>query len=280
MHTQSNSGQGVGLSRRAWTRLNTLRTGVGRFGANMLRWGLSMNDSCDCGAEQTADHITSGCCPGLMLSHLPPAWRDHWPHWSGRWDASMAREQCSRHMSGARSKVIRRLSHMERSRLGSLRAWWKDNGGGEDHREGRPQCLCDLCEFNYRDVIGSWEKNLNFYNGVLGVCEPTFSTGGLGGAVSPPAGSGAEPRRQMHFGNNLLKSGLKQVSGSPSTPPKSWCSKRLVFVRSYITKRKVGHSFRTLGYEGPKLVIITHPCPETTGQLPPGCKCLIFHPNK
>ena len=61
--TPSNSGQGVGLSRRAWTRLNRLRTGVGRFGANMLRWGLSTNDSCECGAEETADHITSGRCP-------------------------------------------------------------------------------------------------------------------------------------------------------------------------------------------------------------------------
>ena len=59
----SNSGQGVGLSRRAWTRLNRLRTGVGRFGANMLRWGLSTSDCCDCGAEQTAEHITSGRCP-------------------------------------------------------------------------------------------------------------------------------------------------------------------------------------------------------------------------
>ena len=29
----------------------------------MLRWGLSTNDSCECGAEQTADHITSGRCP-------------------------------------------------------------------------------------------------------------------------------------------------------------------------------------------------------------------------
>ena len=59
----SNSGQCVGLSRRAWTRLNRLRTGVGRFGANMLSWGLSTNDSCESGAEQTADHITSGRCP-------------------------------------------------------------------------------------------------------------------------------------------------------------------------------------------------------------------------
>ena len=63
MPTPSNSGQGVGLSRRAWTRLNRLRTGVGRFGANMLRWGLSTNDCCECGAEQTAEHITSGRCP-------------------------------------------------------------------------------------------------------------------------------------------------------------------------------------------------------------------------
>ena len=29
----------------------------------MLRWGLSGNDSCDCGAEQTVHHITSGLCP-------------------------------------------------------------------------------------------------------------------------------------------------------------------------------------------------------------------------
>ena len=41
----------------------TTWTGVGRFGTNMLHWGLSMSNTCDCGAEQTADHITSGCCP-------------------------------------------------------------------------------------------------------------------------------------------------------------------------------------------------------------------------
>ena len=33
------------------------------------------------------------------------------------------------------------------------------------------------------------------------------SAGGLGRAVSPPAGSGAEPRKQTNFGNNLLKIG-------------------------------------------------------------------------
>ena len=63
MPTPSNSGQGVCLSRRAWTRLNRLRTGVGRFGAKMLRCGLTSSDTCICGAEQTADHITSGRCP-------------------------------------------------------------------------------------------------------------------------------------------------------------------------------------------------------------------------
>ena len=32
-----------------------------------------------------------------------------------------------------------------------------------------------------------------------------FPAGGLGGAVSPSAGSGAEPRRQTHFGTNVWK---------------------------------------------------------------------------
>ena len=50
--------QGAGLS-----RLNRLWTSVGRFGANMVRCGLVKSDSCDCGAEQTLDHITSGRYP-------------------------------------------------------------------------------------------------------------------------------------------------------------------------------------------------------------------------
>ena len=36
--------------------------GVGD-GANVLRWELSTSDRRDCGAEQTADHTTSGRCP-------------------------------------------------------------------------------------------------------------------------------------------------------------------------------------------------------------------------
>ena len=39
------------------------------------------------------------------------------------------------------------------------------------------------------------------------VCDPTFSSWGSGGGVSPLAGSEAEPRRQTDFGNNLLKIG-------------------------------------------------------------------------
>ena len=37
MPTPTNCRHGVGLSRRAWTRLNMLWTGVNRFGATMLR---------------------------------------------------------------------------------------------------------------------------------------------------------------------------------------------------------------------------------------------------
>ena len=40
-----------------------------------------------------------------------------------------------------------------------------------------------------------------------GVWPNLLQLGVWGGAVSPPMGSGAEPRRQTHFGNNLLKIG-------------------------------------------------------------------------
>ena len=38
---------GADFSLRTWTRLNRLRSGVGRFGASVLRWGLVESDRCD-----------------------------------------------------------------------------------------------------------------------------------------------------------------------------------------------------------------------------------------
>ncbi|CAK8685623.1 unnamed protein product [Clavelina lepadiformis] len=53
---------GADLPRKAWTTLNRLRTGVGRFGECMHRWGLKTSSSCICGAEsQTAEHILFDC---------------------------------------------------------------------------------------------------------------------------------------------------------------------------------------------------------------------------
>ena len=50
------------ISLAEWVTLNRLRTGVGRFGANMYHWGLRPSTACLCGApEQTADHILSEC---------------------------------------------------------------------------------------------------------------------------------------------------------------------------------------------------------------------------
>ena len=42
---------GADLSRKNWSTLNRLRTGVGRFNANMHRWGLRPSAACPCGAE-------------------------------------------------------------------------------------------------------------------------------------------------------------------------------------------------------------------------------------
>ena len=50
---------GMSLTRTAWVNLNRPRTGVGRFGSSMHKWGLAPSEKCECGAsKQTADHIT------------------------------------------------------------------------------------------------------------------------------------------------------------------------------------------------------------------------------
>ena len=52
----------MSLTRTAWVKLNRLRTGVGRFGSSMHKWGFAPSAKCEGGAsEQTADHIILTC---------------------------------------------------------------------------------------------------------------------------------------------------------------------------------------------------------------------------
>jgi len=57
---------GVTLPRRAWFRLNRLRTSVGRFRSCLYKWGMASSAACECGAEHTVDHVLQ--CP----IHRPP----------------------------------------------------------------------------------------------------------------------------------------------------------------------------------------------------------------
>jgi len=52
---------GCDLPRNAWVQLNRLRTGVGRYVANMKLMGLCDSDLCECGKVQTAHHIVHDC---------------------------------------------------------------------------------------------------------------------------------------------------------------------------------------------------------------------------
>jgi len=55
------------LPRRAWVRLNRLRTSVGRFRSCLYKWGMASSAACECGAEeQTSDHVVLQC-----LIHRP-----------------------------------------------------------------------------------------------------------------------------------------------------------------------------------------------------------------
>ena len=55
--TRSN---GMSLTRTTWVKLNRLRTGVGRFGSSMHKWGHASLVRV-CAGEQTADHIILTC---------------------------------------------------------------------------------------------------------------------------------------------------------------------------------------------------------------------------
>ena len=53
---------GHDLPRHAWVQLNRLRSGAGKFAADLVRWGLRESGACRCGAEiQTHRHIIDEC---------------------------------------------------------------------------------------------------------------------------------------------------------------------------------------------------------------------------
>ena len=70
---------GLDLSRKEWSTLNRLRTGVGRFNYCLSKWGLRLSSSCSCGPiDQTADHVivcplnpAPSCKRGLMQLDEP-----------------------------------------------------------------------------------------------------------------------------------------------------------------------------------------------------------------
>ena len=62
IQTPSNKPIGHDLARYSLVRLIRIRTGYGRFNANMNQMGLSPSASCECGVtDQTAQHIASEC---------------------------------------------------------------------------------------------------------------------------------------------------------------------------------------------------------------------------
>jgi len=67
-HQHQHPTPGMTLPRRAWVRLNRLRTGVGRFSSCLYKSGMASTAACECGAEeQTVHHVVLQCS-----IHRPP----------------------------------------------------------------------------------------------------------------------------------------------------------------------------------------------------------------
>ena len=62
------------LPRKAWVRLNHLRTGVACFCSCLYKCGVASSAACECGTEQTVDHVVLHC-----PIHRPPT-----DYYSGR----------------------------------------------------------------------------------------------------------------------------------------------------------------------------------------------------
>jgi len=69
IRTHTHPGEGMTLARRAWVRLNRLRTGVGHFRSSLYKWGMASSAICECCAEeQRVDHVILQC-----PTHRPPS---------------------------------------------------------------------------------------------------------------------------------------------------------------------------------------------------------------
>ena len=62
---------GSDLPRKLWVILNRLRAGVGRFGAEMHKWGLRTSASCACGAATQMRSIS--CSIAISFVNLTPS---------------------------------------------------------------------------------------------------------------------------------------------------------------------------------------------------------------
>jgi len=52
---------GFDLPRHSWTLLNCFLTSQGPCRANMHKWGLASSPPCDCGEQQSIEHIVDSC---------------------------------------------------------------------------------------------------------------------------------------------------------------------------------------------------------------------------
>ena len=76
-HCYTHTHPGMTLPRRAW--VNRLRTGVGRFCFFLYKWGMASSAACECGAQQTIDHVVL-----YRPIHRPPTDHTAWRFWMVR----------------------------------------------------------------------------------------------------------------------------------------------------------------------------------------------------